>query len=365
MKRPSPFQKGTPLNILPAKRPQSCTLPYRRFAIGRASARPGAFEVAGRLRNPIPRYGRVQLCATSFGAVAILASVLSLTGCGKRDSADGRAGGDQPAASSQKPVEIRIKGSDTMIQLATAWAEAYRKVKPNVFVNASGGGTGTGFAALQNNTTDICNASREIKPEEGEKTKSVTGKEVKEFVVAYDALAVYSHPSNPIKEISLQELQQIWAEDGSITAWEQVNPAWKGRIVLFGRQNNSGTYDYFREHVCGKKDGKQREFRGGISEMNGSAEVVENVAKTQLALGYSGMGYKTPSVNWLKVSNKKGEPGIEPRLESARSGQYPIARKLYLYTAGEPTSEVKAYIDWILSPEGQKIVEKEGFVPLK
>ena len=264
-----------------------------------------------------------------------------------------------------RAAEIRVKGSDTMVQLATAWAEAYRKVNKKVFVNASGGGTGTGFAALQNNTTDICDASREIKKEEADKTKSVTGKEVKEFAVAYDALAVYSNPRNPIKEISVDELREIWAEGGTIETWDKINPAMKGKLTLFGRQNNSGTYDYFREHICGKKDGKQREFRGGISEMNGSAEVVENVAKTPTGLGYSGMGYKTPQVNWLKVSNKKGEPAVEPGVEAARSGKYPISRKLYLYTAGEPTGEVKAYIDWILSPAGQKIVEQEGFVPLK
>lgn len=262
-------------------------------------------------------------------------------------------------------AEIRAKGSDTLIQLATAWAEGYRKVNKNVFINASGGGSGTGIAALQNNSTDICNSSREIKPEEKEKVKAATGKEVKEFVVCYDALAVYSHPKNPIKEISVPELTEIWAENGTITRWEQVNPAFKGKITLFGRQNNSGTYDYFREHVCGKTpDKKQREFRGGISEMNGSAEVVENVARTPTGFGYSGMGYKTDHVNWLKVSNKKGEPGIEPGAEVARSGKYPIARKLYIYTAGEPTGDLKAYIDWILSPAGQKIVEKEGFVPL-
>jgi phosphate transport system substrate-binding protein len=301
-----------------------------------------------------------------LGVLAVLTASAILTGCGQKESTDTSAGGTQHSvAISQKPVEIRVKGSDTMVQLATAWAEAYRKVKPNVFINANGGGTGTGFAALQNNTTDLCNASREIKKDEAEKTKSVTGKEVKEFVVAYDALAVYSHPSNPIKEISIEELREIWAEGGATTTWDQIDPAFKGKFVLFGRQNNSGTYDYFREHVCGKKDGKQREFRGGISEMNGSAEVVENVSKTTLGLGYSGMGYKTPNVNWLKVSSKKGEPGVEPGIEVARSGKYPIARKLYLYAAGEPTGEVKAYLDWILSPEGQKIVEKEGFVSLK
>ena len=284
-----------------------------------------------------------------LGAIATLASGFCQTGF----------------AADKKRVEIRVKGSDTMIQLATAWSEAYRKVKPNVFVNADGGGTGTGFAALQNNTCDICDASREIKKDGSEKTKSVTVKDVKEFAVCYDALAVYSHPSNPIKEISVEELREIWAEGGNMTTWEQINPAMRGKIALFGRQNNSGTYDYFREHVCGKKDGKQREFRGGISEMNGSAEVVENVSKTVTGLGYSGMGYKTPKVNWLKVSNKKGEPGVEPGVEVARSGKYPIARKLYLYTAGEPAGEIKAYINWILSPAGQKIVEQEGFVPLK
>jgi phosphate transport system substrate-binding protein len=169
-----------------------------------------------------------------------------------------------------------------------------------------------------------------------------------------------------VKEIAIEQLREIWAEGGTITDWDQVNPAFKGKIVLFGRQNNSGTYDYFREHICGKTaDGKQREFRGGISEMNGSAEVVENVARTPTGLGYSGMGYKVEHVNWMKVSQKKGEPGVEPGIDAARSGRYPISRKLYIYTAGEPQGEIKAFIDWALSPEGQKIVAKEGFVPLQ
>jgi phosphate transport system substrate-binding protein len=288
-----------------------------------------------------------------LGAVATLAASLAL-------------GGVTSGHAAEKKVEIRVKGSDTLVQLATAWAEAYRKVKPNVFVNVNGGGSGTGIAALQNESTDICNASREIKPDEKEKIKSVTGKEVKEFTCAYDALAVYSNPANPIKEISVEELREIWAEGGKMETWDQVNPRMKGKITLFGRQNNSGTYDYFREHVCGKTpDKKQREFRVGISEMNGSSEVVENVAKTPTGLGYSGMGYKTDKVNWLKVSNKKGEPGVEPGAEVARSGKYPISRKLYMYTAGEPAPAIKAYILWCLSPAGQKIVEQEGFVPLK
>ena len=293
-------------------------------------------------------------------AASLAATCLLETGCGRQDNAPGSN------APSGKPVEIRVKGSDTMIQIATAWAEAYRKIKPGVFVNVNGGGSGTGIAALQNNSTDICNASREMKPEEKAQLKSGTGKEAKEFVVAYDALAVYAHPSNPLKEISVPELREIWAEGGTNTDWGQVVPGFQGKIVLFGRQNSSGTYDYFREHICGKTaDGKQREFRGGISEMSGSAEVVENIARTPTGLGYSGMGYKTANVNWMKVSNKKGEPAVEPGVEAARSGKYPISRKLYIYTAGEPQGEIKAFIDWVMTPAGQKIVEKEGFVPLQ
>jgi phosphate transport system substrate-binding protein len=298
---------------------------------------------------------------TQFSIATLATASLLLTGCDKKK--DGSAGGDSSGA---KKVEIRMKGSDTMIQLGTAWAEAYRKVKPNVFVNANGGGTGTGFAAFQNNTTDICMASREIKKEEGDKVKAATGKDVIEHLVSFDALAVYTHPSNPIKEISIEELTEIWAEGGATETWEKINPGITGKIVLVGRANSSGTYDYFREHICGKTpDKKQREFRPGVSELGGSSEVVETVGKTPLAIGYSGMGYKTAAVNWLKVSRKKGEPAIEPGVEVARNKTYPIARGLYLYTAGEPEGEIKGFLDWIKGPEGQKIVEKEGFVPLK
>ena len=235
-----------------------------------------------------------------------------------------------------------------------------------MMINANGGGSGTGIAALVNGTTDLCNASREIKKEEAEKIKAATGKDVKEFAIAYDALAIYSNKANPVTEISIEELREIWAEGGTSENWEQVNPAFTGKIVLIGRQSSSGTYDYFREHICGKTaEKKQREFRQGISELVGSSEVVENVVKTPTAIGYSGMGYKTPGVNWLKVSQKKGEPGVEPGIDAARSGSYPISRKLYIYTVGEPEGETKAFIDWVLSDEGQKIVGAEGFVPLK
>ena len=298
---------------------------------------------------------------------ASFAAAMAFSGCGKNDAgSESSTGSGSNDAPKKKMTEIRAKGSDTMIQLATAWAEAYRKVNPNVMINANGGGSGTGIAALVNGTTDLCNASREIKKEEAEKIKAATGKDVKEFAIAYDALAIYSNKANPVTDISIEELREIWAEGGSAENWEQINPAFTGKIVLIGRQSSSGTYDYFREHICGKTaEKKQREFRQGISELVGSSEVVENVVKTPTAIGYSGMGYKTPGVNWLKVSQKKGEPGVEPGIDAARSGSYPISRKLYIYTVGEPEGETKAFIDWVLSDAGQKIVGAEGFVPLK
>jgi len=158
---------------------------------------------------------------------------------------------------------------------------------------------------------------------------------------------------------------EIDGDGGKIDKWSLLgikNTACPGdEITRVSRQNNSGTYTYFREHVLGKT----RDYKNGSIDQSGSKDVVALVGKTPCAIGYSGMGYKIDKVNWLKISHKKGEPGIAPGVEVARSGKYPISRKLYLYTAGEPSGEVKAYIDWILSPAGQKIVEKEGFVPLK
>ncbi|RMG56707.1 MAG: phosphate ABC transporter substrate-binding protein, partial [Gammaproteobacteria bacterium] len=258
---------------------------------------------------------------------------------------------------------IQNKGSDTMVNLAQAWAEAYHEVKPDVRIEVSGGGSGTGIAALIAGNVDIANASRDMKPSEREAAKKNTGKEVKEFVVGYDALAIYVHKDNPLEEITLEQLAEIYAEGGSITKWSQLGVKVPGcdsdEIVRVSRQSNSGTYVYFREHVLNKKD-----YKLGSRDMNGSKEVVELVAHTPCAIGYSGMGYATPEVKMLKVAAKKGEPAYAPTMENAISKKYPIARALYLYTLGEPTGAVKDYIDWILSPEGQKIVAETGYVPV-
>jgi phosphate transport system substrate-binding protein len=273
-------------------------------------------------------------------------------GCGKKAS---------------NAVTINQKGSDTLVQVAQAWSEAYKKVNPGVQVNVAGGGSGTGIAALINGTIEICDASREMKASEKDEIKKKFGKDAIETVVGYDALAVYTNLANPLKEISMDELHNIYAEGGPVDNWEQILPEFKGGIVRASRQNSSGTYEYFREAVCGKKaDGKTyNEFKQGASELTGSSEVVEFVAKTPTAIGYSGMGYKNDKVNWLAVSKKKGEKAILPGHDAAKDGTYPIARKLYLYTIGEPTGEIKKYIDWIVSKDGQAIVEKEGFVSFK
>jgi phosphate transport system substrate-binding protein len=289
---------------------------------------------------------------TSLLSALAAAVTIAFAGCGKKAS---------------NAVTINQKGSDTLVQVAQAWSEAYKKVNPDVQVNVAGGGSGTGIAALINGTIDICDASREMKPAEKEEIKKKFGKDAVETVIGYDALAVYTNPANPLKEISIDELHGIYTEGGAIDNWEQIIPEFKGGITRASRQNSSGTYEYFREAVCGKKaDGKTyNEFKQGASELTGSSEVVEFVAKTPTAIGYSGMGYKNDKVNWLAVAKKKGDKAILPGHDVAKDGTYPIARKLYLYTIGEPTGEIKKYIDWIVSKDGQAVVEKEGFVSFK
>jgi phosphate transport system substrate-binding protein len=258
---------------------------------------------------------------------------------------------------------IQVKGSDTMVNVAQAWAEAYKTVAPQVDVEVSGGGSGVGIAALERGTIDIANASRNMKPEEIEQARRNTGKEPHEFVVGYDALAIYTHKDLPLAEITIEQLAQIFAEDGSITKWSQLGVTIPGvsddTIVRISRQSSSGTYEFFREHVLHNKD-----FRLGSRDMNGSKEVVELIANTITAIGYSGMGYATHDVKMLRLATSAGEPGIEPSVQTTMNKSYPLARSLLIYTLGEPEGEVKRYIDWMLSEAGQRIVAENGYVPL-
>ena len=287
---------------------------------------------------------------------ALLAASLVLTGCDKK-SAD---------SSSKKEETIALQniGSDTMVNLAQAWAEAYAKVDPKVSVEVSGGGSGIGVAALINGTCDIANSSRHLEKEEEEKaTAKYGGKHPIEYLVAYDALAIYVHPSNPMSEISVEQLSDLFRDGGKISKWSELGvtvPGAADEIVRVSRQNNSGTYHYFREAVLGKKS----DFRAGSRDMSGSKDVVELVGNTPGSIGYSGIGYKTDKVKVLKVSKKTGEPSVVPTIKTALDKTYPIARPMFMYAppAGKP--EVAGYLKWITSAPGQAIVIDKGYIPL-
>jgi phosphate transport system substrate-binding protein len=262
----------------------------------------------------------------------------------------------------QKTV-IQNTGSDTMVNLAQAWAEEYAEVEPMVSVEVSGGGTGTGIAALINGTVDIADCSRRIEAQEVEQAKKNTGKEPREFTVGYDALAVYVYKTNPLEEIRLDQLAEIYGEGGKVTKWSQLGvsiPGGADEIIRVSRQSNSGTYYYFREVILGKG----RDFKLGSLDMHGSKDVVELVSKTPGAIGYSGMGYATPEVRTLRLARKSGDKSFAPTVENTLNHTYPIARPLFMYTLGDPVGPVKKYLDWIRSESGQKIVIQSGYVPL-
>ncbi len=294
--------------------------------------------------------------AVTLGIVALLAG----GACKKKADTSQESAGATP-----DKLSVQNIGSDTMVNLAQAWAEEYAKVEPNVSVEVSGGGSGVGIAALINKTADIANASRKMEPEEMEKAKANVGAMPTEFLVGYDGLAVYVNKDNPLDSISIEELGGIYREGGTISHWAQVGVAGipgskSDDIIRISRQNNSGTYAYFRETVVGKG----HDYKPGSLDMNGSKDVVEQVAKTPGAIGYAGLGYATHEVKILKVSAKKGEPGVLPSIATVHDKSYPISRPMFMYTPGAPAPHVRKYIEWTMSPAGQKIVEETGYVPL-
>jgi len=240
-----------------------------------------------------------------FTASIMMIVFLLFTGCQK--------GNEQ--GETAEITTIQVKGSDTLVNVAQAWAEQYKKVTPAMDVEVSGGGSGVGIAALLKGTIDVATASRNMKPDEMEAAKRNTGKDAREFTVGYDALAVYVHKDNPINEISLDQLAAIFSEDGKTTNWSQLGVtipnAGEDEIVRVSRQSSSGTYEFFREHVL-----QNRDFKLGSRDMNGSKEVVELVSNTKTAIGYSGMGYATPSVKMLNISSKAGESACSPTVGS-------------------------------------------------
>ena len=256
---------------------------------------------------------------------------------------------------------IQNKGSDTLITVAQAWAEAYSTVDGEVAVAVSGGGSGTGISAMINGTVDIANSSRKMTEREIEAARA-NGNDPVEHLVGHDALAVYVHADNPVDQLTLQQLAGIYGTSGTLRRWSQLGVTVPGcdsdEIVRVSRQNNSGTFAYFREAVLDNED-----FKLGSHDMHGSKDVVHLVAQTPCAIGYSGMAYAIPEVRMPCVMGSPGDPCVAPSIESALNGSYPISRPLLMYTSGNPAGEVKAYLDWVLGETGQCIMLELGYTP--
>ena len=263
---------------------------------------------------------------------------------------------------------ITIKGSDTMVNLSQKWAEEYMKLHPEVSLQVTGGGSGTGIASLLNKTTEIANASREIKPSEIEDAKT---KGVNPFVynVALDGIAVIVNPGSKIDNLSIKQLSEIFS--GKITNWKQVGGA-NMSITLYGRENSSGTYEFFKEHVLGKVDGKQVDYSPSTQVLQGTAALGEAVARDVKGIGYGGVGYfaERNDVKILHIKKDENSPAYSPaennkvNYDLIWSGDYSISRYLYCYTDGEATGKIKDFMDFIVSPEGQNIVKSMEYIPL-
>ncbi len=270
-----------------------------------------------------------------------------------------RSGAEEPG----QQEGIQNKGSDTLLNVAQAWAEAYGAVHPDMAIAVTGGGSGTGISALINGTVDIANASRQMKPDEIEAARA-RGQEPKEFIVGYDALAVFLHHDNPWERVSMEELASVYGDGGTAESWSNLGLTVPGcssdEIVRVSRQNNSGTYAYFREAVLGE----DKDFKLGSRDLHGSKDVVELVASTPCAIGYSGLAYATEEVKMPCLTTDDGGCVI-PTVATASDGSYPIARPLFMYTVGEPQGQIKAYMDYILSDEGQCVILEKGYAPVR
>jgi phosphate transport system substrate-binding protein len=284
---------------------------------------------------------------------SFLVVIIIFTGCSSQGSST-----ENPS----EPISIiENKGSDTIVNLALAWAEEYQIIDPNVQLSVTGGGSGTGIAALINGTVDIANASRSMKQEERE-TAISNGSEPVEFVIARDAIAVIVNPENPVQHLTLQQISDIYS--GVINNWNEVGGEDRP-IVRLSRETNSGTHVYFLEEVIrlGEKD-NHTFFSQNTLLLPSSEGIGAEIRQNPNAIGYDGLGYVTDELKVIAVSSSAGEPYIFPSADSVNSGLYPIARDLYMYTNGSPEGAIKEYLDWILSPAAQEIVTELGFVPI-
>lgn len=251
---------------------------------------------------------------------------------------------------------ITVKGSDTLVILAQKWAERYMGKHPEVKIQVTGGGSGTGFAALQNNTTDLANASRKIKAKETEACIKAFSKRPTEYKVALDGLSVFVNARNPIEQLSVEELEAVFT--GKITNWKDLGGS-DSPIVVYSRENSSGTYEFFKEHVLKGKD-----FLASAQTMPGTAAVLQAVGKDTQGIGYGGAAYGAGAKH-LKISARKGDAAVDPTEETVLNGTYPIWRYLFIYVnPALDKDEVGAYLNWIRSDDGQSIVKEVGYYPL-
>lgn len=248
-----------------------------------------------------------------------------------------------------------------MVNLALAWAERYQQEHKNVIISVTGGGSGTGFTSLLNGSADIANASRAIKPEEVKQAKD-KGFDPVEFVVARDAIAVIVNPENPVMQLSLQQISNIYK--GEINNWKDIGGEDRP-IVRLSRETNSGTHVYFLETVIRLGNSQDKTIFSSDTLLLPSSEgIISEVRDNPNAIGYDGLGYITPEVKTIAVGKQDGGPYVMPSVATVNDNSYPISRNLFMYTHGQPTSAVKDYLDWVVSDEARQIVSNLGFVPI-
>ncbi|WP_130470197.1 PstS family phosphate ABC transporter substrate-binding protein [Candidatus Magnetaquicoccus inordinatus] len=268
------------------------------------------------------------------------------------------------ASSAQARLIIQNKGSDSLVNVAQAWAEAFQRLRPDVAIAVTGGGSSIGIASLLHNTIDIANSSREIQPRElaiAEKN----GIQPVKHLLGYDALLIFVHPDNPLTSLTLPQLADMYGEGGKSKRWSDLGVSVPGcsnqRIILASRQSNSGTYFFFREQILGER----RDFALGTKDLHSSKDVVELVAKNPCAIGYSGLAYAHPNIKILPIALQEGSPAITPSMSTAIDKSYPLSRPLLMYTPGEAKNFVKEYLQWIKSDQGQCILFNKGYAPYR
>jgi phosphate transport system substrate-binding protein len=285
---------------------------------------------------------RKRFVIAGCSAAVVVALSLLVFGCG----GGGRSRGQS----------LTIKGSDTMVILGQRWAEAYMAAHPGTVVQVTGGGTGTGIAALINGTTDLCQASRPMKDDEREQVRAKFGEAPHEIVVAKDGLTVYLHEASPVTQLSIAQLRDVYT--GKVTNWSEIGgPA--RPIVLYGRENSSGTYEYFKEHVLEGGD-----FAAAVQTLPGTAAVVNAVARDANGIGYGGAAY-VKGVKQCAIQTDPAAPGVLPTEDKVRTGEYPISRDLYFYARQAPEGAAKTFVDFVLSDAGQKLVIDVGYYPIR